>query len=107
MPGELRASALCPVCGDRLICIVDTSTSEYVRREYYHGKASPKARRRRRCLQTFTDHAEAAAERRRLEVVAHIGRKPIPMPNCKPAAPRRRAHAQIFTVMYTKRLGPK
>lgn len=94
MPGELRRTAICPCCGYGLICIVDTSNTEQVRREYFHAKGSPKARRKRRCVRIFTDHAEAASERKALEVVAHYGRRPVPMPNCKPSAARRRARAK-------------
>lgn len=90
MPGQLKNDAVCPHCGDDLICIIDESNTEYVRREYIHAKGSPKARRRRRCVRTFTDHDEAARERKALEVVAHYGRKPVPMPS----APRRAARAK-------------
>lgn len=82
MAGELRASAVCPVCGDDLIMITDTSDQTGVIREYYHAKGSPKARRKRRCLRIFTDHAEAARERKGLEVESYIGRRPLRM-NCK------------------------
>lgn len=94
MPGQLKNDAVCPHCGDDLICIIDESNTEYVRREYIHAKGSPKARRRRRCVRTFTDHDEAARERKALEVVAHYGRKPVPMPDCRPSAPRRAARAK-------------
>lgn len=89
MPGELKPSAVCPLCGYDLILIVDTSNTAGVRREYFHGKGSPKARRKRRCFRVFADHAEAAIERKGLEVVAHYGRRPVPMPEC---VPRGRTH---------------
>ena len=78
MPGQLKNDAVCPHCGDDLICIIDESNTEYVRRDYIHAKGSPKARWRRRCVRIFTDHDEAARERKALEVVAdwpgdHLG----------------------------------
>lgn len=97
MPGELKPSAVCPICGYDLILIADTSNMAGVRREYFHDKGSPKARRKRRCFRFFADHAEAAIERKGLGVVAlpffpedaHYGRWPVPMPEC---IPRGRTH---------------
>ena len=66
----MKNDAVCPLCGDDLICIIDESNTEYVRRDYIHAKGSPKARWRRRCVRIFTDHDEAARERKALEVVA-------------------------------------
>ena len=71
MPGELKPGAVCPKCGDPLLALVDTSSTAGVKREYYHDRwpgASPKGRRKRRCVRYFTDHAAAARERRRLEI---------------------------------------
>lgn len=68
MPGELKPDAVCPKCGDPLEALVDETNRERVKREYYHGKNSPRARRRRRCVVVFTDHKAAARERDGLEV---------------------------------------
>lgn len=67
MPGQLKRSARCPLCGDGLAALVDESSTGGVRREYYHERGSPKARRRR-CVKWFSDREDAAAERRGLEV---------------------------------------
>jgi hypothetical protein len=67
MPGELKPDAVCPKCGDPLLAIVDESSIEQITREYFHGKTSPKARRRRRCVVIFYDHVAAVNERRKLE----------------------------------------
>jgi hypothetical protein len=67
MPGLLKPSARCPMCGDALAALVDTSNSLGVVREYFHEKGSPKARRRRRCKRFFGDHDMARAERSGLE----------------------------------------
>jgi len=71
MPGLLRPNAVCPVCGDGLEVIVDTSSILEVVREYHHEKPSPKARRRRYCKKTFSGYIECEAaklERKMLEV---------------------------------------
>ena len=68
MPGLLRPDATCPCCNTPLIAIVDTTTRATVTREYFHEKASPKARRKRRCIRKYRNNAETAAERRALEV---------------------------------------
>lgn len=68
MPGILRPDSECPKCGDGLMAIVDTSNYAGVTREYYHQRGSPKARLRRKCIKRFSDHDEAATERRGLEV---------------------------------------
>lgn len=68
MPGLLKASARCPMCGDALAWIVDTSNLSGVVREYYHQKPSPMVRRRRRCKKRFAgDHETARLERLGLE----------------------------------------
>lgn len=72
MPGQLRSNAKCPMCGDSLMGIVDTSGSIYITREYHHEKPSPKARRRRFCKRYFTgtvEVSEAKQERHNLETV--------------------------------------
>lgn len=89
MHGELRATALCPVCGDILIAISDTRARSEVRREYYHAKATPRSRRRRYCVKVFTDLDQAALERKTLEAVPFFGRRPVRM-SCKG---KRRANA--------------
>ena len=90
----MKNDAVCPLCGDDLICIIDESNTEYVRRDYIHAKGSPKARRRRRCVRIFTDHDEAARERKALEVVAD-GREIIwASLRGRPSTPRRAARAK-------------
>ena len=78
MPGQLRKSARCPVCGDGLLALTDLTTpGGFVTREYFHEKLG-KARRKRRCVRKFTDYEydKACTERRRLEVPqrAHAGK---------------------------------
>jgi hypothetical protein len=71
MPGLLKPSAVCPVCSDALMWIVDNTSFERVRREYFHQKSSPHVRRRRRCVRVFDGYEElkaAARERKALEV---------------------------------------
>lgn len=68
MPGQLRADAECPQCGDPLGALVDTSNTAGVLRIYYHGLKPGRVRRRGSCSRKFTDHEAAAAERRALEV---------------------------------------
>jgi hypothetical protein len=70
MPGLLRADAKCPLCGDDLIAIADTSNSERIVRLYYHAKGSPVVGRKRRCRFVFgpSEFGRAKTERRRLEV---------------------------------------
>jgi hypothetical protein len=67
MPGELKRDAACPVCGDPLLYLVDSSNSHGVIRTYYHERNSPKARRRRPCVQGFNDHDVAHRARLKLE----------------------------------------
>lgn len=67
MPGELKPDAVCPKCGDPLQALVDTSDANGVMCVYYHMKNSPRARRRRRCVVTFTDKEAARQERAGLE----------------------------------------
>ncbi len=70
MPG-LR-NAHCPKCGDPLAGLVDTAEpGGKVTRELFHDRwpgASPKARRKRRCVQRFSDFDVAQRERNKLEV---------------------------------------
>ncbi len=72
MPALLKKSAHCPKCGDPLAALVDqTEPGGHVTRELFHDRwpgASPKARRRRRCVQRFTDFDLAQSERAKLEV---------------------------------------
>jgi hypothetical protein len=75
MPGQLRSDAECPRCGYPLECLVDETCqrvlfgvrSTTVKRWYYHGKPSPKARRAPRHMRVFDDLKIAQAERRALE----------------------------------------
>ena len=64
MPGQLRPNAKCPMCGEGLMAIVDTSQTLEVIREYHHEKASPKARRRRFCKRKFSGFHEVEAAKR-------------------------------------------
>ena len=85
MPGQLRPDSSCPKCGDPLLAIVDTTTpgrripgGAIVTREYFHDRwpgASPKARRKRRCLRKFQNYQAAQLERQNLETAAlpHAG----------------------------------
>ncbi len=75
MPGQLKSSACCPVCGVPLVALVDESSSAGVRRKFYHDKdpqASAKARRPLPCTKvfgsSFIDCESAQRERRALEV---------------------------------------
>jgi hypothetical protein len=70
MPGLLKSTAVCPMCGNPLLAIVDETNSKRVRREYYHEKMFSKVRRKRRCVQIFTRLYDATLERERLEVAA-------------------------------------
>lgn len=67
MPGILKPDAICPVCGERLSAIVDTYSKDLMWREYFHGKDSPIARRKRRCKRDFESKDVYFAERRALE----------------------------------------
>jgi hypothetical protein len=68
MPGQLKADAECPKCGDPLAALVDTTDTAGVLRVYYHGLKPGRVRRRRSCSRNFTDREAAARERRGLEV---------------------------------------
>ncbi len=72
MPGLLKRNAHCPKCGDPLLALVDTTQpSGNVTRELFHDRwpgASLKARRKRRCVQQFSDFDMAQRERNKLEV---------------------------------------
>lgn len=86
MPGQLRADALCPVCGNPLDALVDESSATGVKRTYYHGKLRrglqlgkhPKARRMLPCKVKFTDFGKAHDERWALET--HVVGVPVPQP---------------------------
>jgi hypothetical protein len=91
MPGELKAEAVCPLCGEDLICIVDESNLARVRREYFHGKPTWKARRKRRCVRVFADHDAAARERKALEVVTHFAPNEMCVVSCHGSGRRARA----------------
>jgi hypothetical protein len=69
MPGQLKRTAKCPVCGDGLFALVDTTSSRTVRREFFHERMGLN-RRRRRCVKNYLDLAAAERERRALEVKA-------------------------------------
>lgn len=73
MPGLLKSSAKCPLCGNGLAALVDESSLEGVRREYYHERTTGFRSRRPRCVKWFSDKADAAAERDGLEL--HRGRQ--------------------------------
>lgn len=54
MPGKLKSSACCPVCGIPLIALCDETTSARVRRKFYHDKDPQDfelAQRERRALE--------------------------------------------------------
>lgn len=70
MPGLLRPDAVCPLCEEPLVGLVDQTNSDGVKRTYYHGKSHPKRRRALPCKQTFVSHVRAAIERQSLEVRA-------------------------------------
>jgi hypothetical protein len=72
MPGLLRPDAVCPMCEDPLEALVDESSSDGVKRTYYHGKRHPKVRRQLPCKQTFISHVKAHLEREMLEVHAGV-----------------------------------
>lgn len=67
MPGLLKSNAKCPNCGDPLDALVDETSRAGVRREYFHGKRTRNARRRRKCVRHFKDYAAARRERWSLE----------------------------------------
>ena len=67
MPGLLRPDANCPLCGDPLDFLVDETSTDAVKRTYYHGKRHP-VRRQLPCKQTFVSHTKAHLERQMLEV---------------------------------------
>ncbi len=69
MPGLLKPSAKCPMCGDGLTALVDTTSSTRVRREFFHEKHGA-ARRRRPCVKLYFDYRRATRERRVLEARA-------------------------------------
>ena len=68
MPGQLKKNAVCPVCGDPLEALVDTSNARVVKREYFHSTAKGKHKRRLRCVREFEDFNLAGNERYNLEV---------------------------------------
>lgn len=70
VPGQLRSDATCPVCGDPLDAIVDTTNFAGVVRQYYHDKRGPKLRRRLPCKMGFSDYEEAKRQRDGLEVAS-------------------------------------
>ncbi len=73
MPGLLKASACCPVCGVPLVALVDETNSAGVRRKFYHDKdpeASPKVRRPLPCVEYYADYDLAQRDRKALEVRA-------------------------------------
>lgn len=71
MPGQLKSDAECPICGDGLVALVDTSSKEDgVKREYFHKRREGAQRRRRKCVKQFRDFMSAGRERRALEVRA-------------------------------------
>jgi predicted transcriptional regulator len=70
MPGLLRSDATCPRCGDPLDAIVDETNRDGVTRKYYHGKRNLRVRRMLPCKVRFSDHDEAADERKALEVTS-------------------------------------
>ena len=67
-PVELRPDANCPLCGDPLDFLVDETSTDAVKRTYYHGKRHPRVRRQLPCKQTFVSHTKAHLERQMLEV---------------------------------------
>ncbi len=77
MPGQLKSDAKCPICGDGLMAICDTSRiegiSHIIDREYHHEKEG-KRRRLRFCKRRFVGRVETAMgdlERKSLEVGFH------------------------------------
>jgi hypothetical protein len=82
MPGQLQHNAACPCCETPLEAIVDTSNTAGMTREYFHQKGfdgrdavSMKCRRKKRCVRRYTDHAEAARDRKALEVCDRTSRR--------------------------------
>lgn len=53
MPDLLKRNARCIQCNEPIDAIVRTENSEGLTVEFYHAKASPKARRKRRCKVWF------------------------------------------------------
>lgn len=76
MPGQLKNTAKCPVCGDPLMGLVDQTRftsikgTWAVRRELFHERRAGAIRRRRRCVKFYVVYDEAQRERRALEVRA-------------------------------------
>ena len=72
MPGQLKHSACCPVCGEPLAFLVDLSSPSLgrVMRQFYHDRIAGALRRRRPCRKTYRDHEQAQRERQALEVRA-------------------------------------
>ena len=64
MPGQLKPDARCPICDRPLDALVDTTSNEGVKREFFHTDKS------RKCVESFAGTARDSAdrERRKLEV---------------------------------------
>jgi anaerobic ribonucleoside-triphosphate reductase len=67
MPGQLKPDAVCPNCGNDLEAMVRTTSQDGVVSEFYHAKASSKARRKRRCVMKLSHEQD-----RKIDSLIHV-----------------------------------